>query len=246
MPLLSTVLLSLSLHPACAAPVAVSPGGGWFRPLVQSSGERADASRPAKPAYVPPHAKAMRLVIMGAPGSGKGTHSKRIELDFGVKHISSGELLREYAKTDPEVAGYIARGELVPFPIVMRLMKRRLSESDIQASGFILDGFPRRLEDAIALEEMLAELNMPLDALVKLDVPEDELLRRVLGRGRADDTEAVFRERMRVYRGQTEPVFEFLRGKVPFLTPDVSGSDPDAAYENVRRALSQLHVYRQK
>jgi adenylate kinase len=124
----------------------------------------------------------MHLVIMGAPGSGKGTQSKRIQVDFGVKHISSGDMLREYAKTDPVVADTIARGELVPFPLVMKLMKHRLSQEDVRTSGFILDGFPRRLEDAIALLEILADLNMPLDALVKLEVPLEELRRRLRGR----------------------------------------------------------------
>ncbi|MBI5200144.1 MAG: nucleoside monophosphate kinase, partial [Elusimicrobia bacterium] len=154
--------------------------------------------------------------------------------------ISSGDILREYAKKDPEVAAIMARGGLVPFPLVMRLMKERLSRDDARKNGFILDGFPRRLEDAIALLEILTELDMPLDAVLKLDVPEDALWRRLERRGRADDTEPVFRDRMRVYREQTEPVYAFLQGKVRFLTPDVSGDDPDAAYENVKKALAAV------
>ncbi|MBI4347235.1 MAG: nucleoside monophosphate kinase [Elusimicrobia bacterium] len=212
-------------------------GASLFRPLIGDAPHPRPEPRPAAPA---PASRPLRLAIMGPPGSGKGTHAARIQVEFGARHISSGEILREYAKTDPEVAAIMARGELVPFPLVMGLMKRRLSQDDVRRHGFVLDGFPRRLEDAIALLDILAELGLRLDAVVKLDVPEDVLLRRILDRGRSDDTEAVFRERLRVYRQQTEPVYAYLEGTVPFLTPNVRGDDPDAAYDNVRRALVSL------
>lgn len=232
--LTSALLSSLWLCAQAHAAASFSPSPH----RVPSTIDRLEPFRPlAKPGDPRKGTKNLRLAIMGAPGSGKGTQSKRIAIDFGVKHISSGDLLREYARTDAEVAGYIARGELVPFPIVMKVMKDRLSKPDVQASGFILDGFPRRLEDAIALLEILGELGTPLDAVVRLEVPEEELRRRVLGRGREDDTEEVFRNRMRVYREQTEPVFSYLQGKVNFLTPDVTVPDPDAAYRNVKAAL---------
>lgn len=230
MALISAIALSLTVSAANA--------GGIFRPLIGGPADRAQPPAAARAAAAP--ARPLRLVIMGPPGSGKGTQSRRVELDFGVRHISSGNLLREYAKTDHEVASIIARGELVPFPLVMRLMKRRLSEEDARKNGFILDGFPRRLEDAIAMLEILTELDMSLDAVIKLEVPVGVLRRRVLDRGRSDDNELVFRDRMRVYHEQTEPVYSFLQGKVRFLTPNVSGDDPDAAYENVRRALAAL------
>lgn len=227
-------LLSLALFLFLPA----AHGGSLFRPLIGN----ADLTAPGAPARTTdtPASRPLRLAIMGPPGSGKGTHAARIQVEFGARHISSGEILREYAKTDPAVAEIIARGELVPFPLVMSLMKRRLSQDDVRRHGFVLDGFPRRLEDAIALLEILTELGLGLDAVIKLDVPEDVLLRRILDRGRGDDTESVFRERMRVYREQTEPVYAYLDGKVAFLTPDVSGDDPDAAYDNVRRALVSL------
>lgn len=221
-----------------------SPGADFAKAFrspphsVPATTDRVEAFRPLRPmSRQAAESRPLRLVIMGAPGSGKGTQSKRIAIDFGVKHVSSGDLLREYARKDPEVADYISRGQLVPFPVVMKVMKRRLAEPDVREHGFVLDGFPRRLEDAIALLEILNELGTPLDAVIKLEVPEEELRRRVLGRGREDDTEAVFRDRMRVYREQTEPVYSYLEDKATFLTPDVTVPDADAAYRNVKQAL---------
>ena len=200
-------------------------------PRVARASGLAGAATPARP---------LRLAITGPPGSGKGTYAKRLETEYGAVHISAGALLRVYAEAHPSVKEIMDKGELVPAELVIRLIRERLSQDDVRAKGFILDGFPRRLEEARALAEILDGLGMPIDAVVFLDVPEAELLRRVLARGRDDDNEATFRERMRVYREETVPVFEALRARAPFLSPSVASGDPDAAYAEVRRAVDSV------
>ncbi|MBI4349372.1 MAG: nucleoside monophosphate kinase [Elusimicrobia bacterium] len=182
----------------------------------------------------------LRLVITGPPGSGKGTYSARIEQEYGPVAISAGALLREYARDKPELQAIMNRGELVPSELIVALMRARLAQDDVRDRGFILDGFPRRAEEARALEAILDELGTPLDAVVFLEVPESELLRRILARGRADDNETTFRERMRVYRDETLPVLELLRARAPFLTPSVAAGNAERAYVEVRRAIEGL------
>ncbi len=196
---------------------------------------------PALPADQPAAAP-WRLLIIGPPGSGKTTHASRLAAEYGALRVSSGELLREAAKTDRDIADTIAKGQLVDTPTVIALVRSRLAREDVQKGGFILDGFPRTREQAKALLPMLRELGLRLDAVIELRVPESELKRRILGRkdGRSDDNEKVFAERMRVYREQTEPVLQYLGGKVPFLRPDVGMNDPEAAYRNVKKALESL------
>ncbi|MBI4423208.1 MAG: nucleoside monophosphate kinase [Elusimicrobia bacterium] len=180
------------------------------------------------------------LILMGPPGSGKGAMSARLSSDFGLAHVSSGDLLRERAKTDPRVAEDILRGRLVPVEVVAEVVEERLAREDARLRGFILDGFPRRLEEAEALLGMSRRLGLRLDALLRLEAPEDELLRRVLARGRPDDTETVFRNRMRDYRALTAPVYGFLASWVPLLAPDVAAPDVEAAYRSVKRAVLSL------
>jgi len=184
--------------------------------------------------------RAYHLLIMGPPGVGKTTHAKRLAADFGMAYVSSGDLLRARAKTDKEIAERLKHHQLVPFPVVTRLVRERLSKQDARERGFILDGYPRRLEDAVALYDMLGELHVSLDAVIKLDVPAAEFHRRFIGRGGKEDTEDVFAQRMRIYREETAPVYGFLEGKLPVLTPDVTAPDPDLTYGNVRRAVESL------
>lgn len=160
----------------------------------------------------------MRLVLLGAPGSGKGTQAKLLTEKLGVPHISTGDLLRAAvaAKTPLGVAAreVMDRGELVSDDVVLGMLKERLQADDAQA-GFILDGFPRNLAQAEMLDALLRELDMPVEHAVLIQVDPEEVVARIAKRaeaeGRSDDTEAVVRNRLAIYREQTEPVVEHYR-----------------------------------
>jgi len=127
----------------------------------------------------------MRLVFLGAPGAGKGTQAKRLVEKYGIPQISTGDLLRAAVAAGTalgkEAKSYMDRGELVPDSVVLGMVKERLSQDDCK-KGFILDGFPRNVAQAEALDKMLAEMNMPLDLALNLDVPFDDLMKRLTGR----------------------------------------------------------------
>jgi len=200
---------------------------------------RAFLSAPALDARALPAAAAPpRLIITGAPGSGKGEASTRLARDYGIVHISAGDLLREHALTHPEIAATMNRGELVPSDLVVRLVRERLAQPDVVARGFVLDGFPRRREEAEQLEAEIIAGRIAVDAMISLDVPEEELLRRILSRGRRDDSEDVFRRRMEIYRRDTLPAVAQLARRLPLLTPDVATTtDVEAGYARVKAAL---------
>lgn len=193
------------------------------------------------PAIPAASARPVHLILAGPPGAGKTTYGKLIAKDYGGVHISVGELLRRSAQADPAAAALMAKGQLVSTELVLRLVAERLSQSDVREKGFILDGFPRRMEEARALERWLSENNLALDAMVHLDVPDAELQRRIAARGRADDTPEVFRDRMKVYHAETEPVLRHFQGRLPILSPDVSGADASLNYERVSSLLQRLY-----
>jgi adenylate kinase len=154
----------------------------------------------------------MRVVLLGAPGAGKGTQAARIAERFGLPHVATGEIFRANIDARTELGraaqDYIDSGELVPDDVVIAMMLERLAEPDA-GHGFVLDGFPRSLSQARALEHRLAELGTPLDAAINLEVAEEELLRRLLARGRADDSEATVRNRLRVFASTTAPLLDY-------------------------------------
>ena len=160
----------------------------------------------------------MRLVLLGAPGSGKGTQAARLKEHLQVPHISTGDLLRaEVAAGSPlglEAKEVMARGELVSDAILLGMLEDRVSRPDT-ANGFILDGYPRNLAQADALDVLLKHIGQPMDAAVQLDVATDLLVERIAGRaaaeGRADDNPESVRKRLDVYDSQTAPVIEFYR-----------------------------------
>ena len=160
----------------------------------------------------------MRLVLLGAPGSGKGTQAARLKDHLQVPHISTGDLLRaEVAAGSPlglEAKEVMARGELVSDAILLGMLEDRFSRPDT-AGGFILDGYPRNLAQADALDVLLKRIGQPMDAAVQLDVATELLVERIAGRaaaeGRADDSPESVRTRLKVYDSQTAPVIEFYR-----------------------------------
>jgi adenylate kinase len=160
----------------------------------------------------------MRLVLLGPPGSGKGTQATRLKEHLQVPHISTGDLLRAEvaagSRLGLEAKEVMARGDLVSDAILLGMLEDRVSRADT-ANGFILDGYPRNLAQASALGELLARIGQPMDCAVQLDVDSELLIQRIAGRakaeGRADDNPESVRKRLDIYTEQTAPVVEYYR-----------------------------------
>jgi adenylate kinase len=135
------------------------------------------------------------VILLGAPGAGKGTHAKRLSSLLGIPHISTGDIFREEMEKNSElgqeVRRYVERGELVPDEVVNQIVKKRLSQDDCK-KGFILDGYPRTLQQAEALEQILKELSLPLKKVINLVVSEEEIIRRLSGRRICRNCGAIF------------------------------------------------------
>ena len=156
----------------------------------------------------------MRVVLLGPPGAGKGTQAAQLADKLGVPQISTGELFRQNIQdgTEPglEARRYLEAGDLVPSDVTNKLVEDRISQPDA-AAGFILDGYPRSVDQAKALQRMLEACNAKVDAVLEFQVREEELFKRLKDRGRADDTEEVIRNRMNVYRDETAPLLNYYR-----------------------------------
>lgn len=173
----------------------------------------------------------MRIVLMGPPGAGKGTQAVVVAEQLGVPHISTGEIFRSHLSQGTPLgiaAGmYMDRGNYVPDRITNAMVRNRLAQPDA-ADGFLLDGYPRTLDQVAVLDEMLADLGLKLDHVVELTVDTEEVVARLLKRaqeqGRADDTEEVIRRRMEVYREQTEPLTRVYADQGLLVRVDGMGS----------------------
>ena len=173
----------------------------------------------------------MRLVLLGAPGSGKGTQAARLKEHLQVPHISTGDLLRaEVAAGSPlglQAREVMARGDLVSDAILLGMLEDRFSREDTKG-GFILDGYPRNLAQADAMDALLTRIGQPMDYAVQLEVPVELLVERIAGRaaaeGRADDSPEAVRKRLQVYESQTAPVIEFYRSHGQLTVVDGVGS----------------------
>jgi adenylate kinase len=165
----------------------------------------------------------MRLVLLGAPGSGKGTQAARLKADLNVPHISTGDMLRAAVAAGTPLGlkakAVMDAGQLVSDDILLGMLEERLAQDDAR-HGFILDGYPRNLAQADALDHLLARIGQPLDAVVKLEVPSEAIVGRCQIRfqaeGRADDNPETVSKRLSVYAEQTAPVADFYakRGKL--------------------------------
>jgi adenylate kinase len=165
----------------------------------------------------------VRLIFLGPPGAGKGTQAQSLAEAHGIPHISTGEILRAAVTQQTELGqqakAYMDAGDLVPDALILEMVRDRLTQSDT-ASGWLLDGFPRTVTQATFLDQLLQEISQSCDHVINFDVPDEKLVERLLGRGRKDDNEDVIRNRLVVYREQTEPLIEFYQGRGALVAID--------------------------
>ncbi|VBA51877.1 adenylate kinase [Mycobacterium attenuatum] len=181
----------------------------------------------------------MRVVLLGPPGAGKGTQAQKLAEKLGIPQISTGELFRqniqEGTKLGLEAKRYLDAGNLVPSDLTNELVDDRLNNPDA-ANGFILDGYPRSVDQAKALHEMLERRGTDIDAVLEFRVSEGVLLERLKGRGRADDTDDVILNRMKVYRDETAPLLEYYSSQLK--TVDAVGT-MDEVFTRALQALGK-------
>jgi adenylate kinase len=190
----------------------------------------------------------MRVVLLGPPAAGKGTQARRLVGRFGGVHIDTGDILRVNADRDTELGrrarAYMERGELVPDEVVIDTVLDRVAEVDC-ADSFALDGFPRTVAQAEALDRHLDELGRPLDATVSLEVGEDELRRRLAGRAREqdradDEDEQAIRQRLELFARETEPLVDYYRRRGLLVRVDAA-CEVEEVTERIAGALAE-HV----
>jgi adenylate kinase len=175
----------------------------------------------------------MRLILFGPPGAGKGTQAAAISEKLSVPHIATGDILRENVRNETELGvrakQYMDQGDLVPDKVVIAMVEERIKRDDA-ANGFLLDGYPRTVAQAEALDDTLAADGKAIDAVIRLLVDDDELVSRLLRRareqGRSDDTREVIENRLAVYRNETEPLVDLYRERG--LLREVEGTGPVA------------------
>ena len=188
----------------------------------------------------------MRLLLIGAPGSGKGTQAERLAQRYGITHISSGDLLRQHVREQTalgrQIQSYVDRGDLVPTGIVVDMLRKPVVAA-VEAGGYVLDGFPRTVEQAQAAFPTAHALGAEVQAAVHLDVPRAELVRRLLARGRgSDDTQEVIEHRLQVYLDETVPLLEYYANREWMFAVD-GAQPPDAVHQEIVARLHKLSAF---
>ena len=190
----------------------------------------------------------LNLVIFGAPGSGKGTQSERLIDEYGLHHISTGELLRKHIAEGTELGKtaneYISQGHLIPDDLMIRVLEDVLDSNPEQtAKGVIFDGFPRTIDQAKSLNDMLGRRGAKVNAVVGLEVNEDDLVKRLLLRGqqsgRADDNLDTIKERLNVYHNQTSPLRDFYLSEGKYNAIDGNASVDDV-FSSIKAAVDKI------
>ena len=181
----------------------------------------------------------MNLILLGPPGAGKGTQAEGISKKRGLIQLSTGDMLRAAVKAGTpiglEASTIMEAGGLVPDQMVTKIIAERIAQPDC-LKGFILDGFPRNTAQAASLGEILKDKGLDLDAIVQFEVDDEEVVQRLLGRGRSDDNEDTIRNRQQVYRDETAPLLEYYSDRL--VTVDAVG-DVEEITERVFKALGK-------
>jgi adenylate kinase len=188
----------------------------------------------------------MRLLLIGAPGAGKGTQAERLAERFGIAHISSGDLLRQHVREQTSIGrtirSYVDKGDLVPDSVVLDMLRKPVVAA-VEAGGYVLDGFPRTVEQAEASFAVAHALGVEVQAAIHLDVPREELVRRLLSRRRgSEDTEAVIEHRLEVYLEKTVPLLAYYAGRELMFAVD-GAQPPDAVHEEIVARLRKLAAF---
>jgi adenylate kinase len=188
----------------------------------------------------------MRLLLIGAPGAGKGTQAEKLSARFNIAHISSGDLLREHVRNQTSlgqrIKTYVDAGDLVPDALVMDMLRKPVVAAS-EAGGYVLDGFPRTVDQAKAAFEVANRLGVEVQAAVHLYVPDQELIRRLLARSRgSDDTEDVIAHRLEVYQEMTMPLLEYYANREWMFSVDGTRT-PDEVHEAIVSRLEKLAAF---
>ena len=177
-----------------------------------------------------------RIIFLGPPGAGKGTQAKNLADHWKVPHISTGDILRSAIKEQTPLGvkakSFVDNGHLVPSELVQEMVEERLRNADT-ISGWILDGFPRTVEQAAFLDNLLEKTNLGGAMVINLDVPDDVVVRRLLERGRRDDTEEVIRRRLEIYRSDTTPLIDYYGDRKLLVVIDGDRS-PDSVASHLK------------